>query len=879
MHVTPPNEQVEESYTPRTDTTSTQHTQSVHLGIHPEDMANNPSDVGATKGTPSKNNTRRRYAPTAMMKPSRASDTLTSPNAALSGTTVTGSLKRDHSPEGDAFRQLSLEPATGSRHSTPDKKPRIQDDPMNLQAQPDFTGAAANASLTLTKNPRRRQGGNSVPAFSVDEEKEESALAVDKPSFKALEILLKEISTRLDQNISKSLDPDQSIATTQGENVEVERYRKSIREAGSSLERRQPMQTIVFVGNSGEGKSATISRLLRVDDIAATNDNGKSGTHVVTEFAMSETTQTTRFQAVVQLHTSEKVESQVEEHFANFYNNAHRSEFSNGEELDSDAEHDLSMKSETALGFFCDLLRGTPTFTTDDDVKNYLAQAKSANDEKSVRALAFAINDFRASLLREDGTIIINVDSVRELHDQKRRFAGPDVQHGRSPWRLVEKITVHLTARVLEHGIRLADVPGLSDSDLTRVQSTKDYIEACSHIVVVHNSERILDHSDLHKHMDYCIRNGKAKNMIVLATKIDHFNFDKDLRDRGYCNEDFVRIETLRQDKANLELEVAALERMLEAAEEEDDDDRLCRQLNTDIRKQKHQLAEATTTVRNAEINIRTETTEGLMRAKIEKMCLESTGERIQGTVFSVSNTVHKIHCDGFKKSSPPDLDRRSTGIQKLQEHLMLEQAKLKHSKLREACNEDLLSAIISLELHCSKSATERKQNMLPVIEKPKQLFERLIKQIADDIKAETHDIIARLHRNRNSDWTHSAETEVFKKWQSSNFKRFTYLCKKRGVHKLENRGDTLDMNQEIISIMRLDLAQAFTKIEDCINEKKQGLADALDGAMSDVMSSLKGTSVKVSAAYKLRMLTAVKVIKMLEVWRNSWTLSITILL
>lgn len=684
-----------------------------------------------------------------------------------------------------------------------------------------------------SNSKNKTKSKNRIDPYDDEKEKQSSNLAVDKECFTNAENLSTEITKDVLRNIDALRKPGD------GER-EVDNLRGKIKKAGSQSERHVGNWTVGFLGDTASGKSSLINSSLNEDEVAAASDDGESGTHVIHEFAMSEPSQTTRYRAVIHFHSRKKIRSLVKQHYMNYHSFMHCLR----DEIDEPEYEELRMRSNTALLFFLSLVGGPgsePYWETVEDAQMCLNPTEIRTKEDIIDALQTAIDNYLDSFnLNKAGSIVVEANNLRELVDGKRQYTGPvKSEQGlkRSPWRLVKLINVHLSARILADGLRLADLPGLSDSDQTRVQSTRDYIKRCNTVAIVHPIARVASSDAVEKNLAYCLRAGKASNTVLVCTKTDDFNHD---RDRNLSKADGETLADLRRNEQDLQAQIAELEAQKENAEDEGDDTAYI-QASRALSSKSYELVIATARISSANIAFRNNAVVETMQNKFRSMQSQYSDEECDGIhIFCVSNKVYNIYRKGYDKMKPPEMTVEGTEIPLLRAHLLSEPAKMKHEKLRQACLRHLRGAVISLELYCSRSRLERKHDMLSLVQAPIAGVQSHINRAVESLKYDSTDIMLSLSESNDVQWRREANTKL-NGWTTAHWRRFQGLCIKNGKGKLDKYGEDVDWNEQIFDLVNRPFVRALQKLRKAIMTQTNGLLETLDNLLLEVVVSLKG--------------------------------------
>lgn len=489
---------------------------------------------------------------------------------------------------------------------------------------------------------------------------------------------------------------------------------------------------------------------------------------------MSEPLQPKKFRVVVHYHPNRKIDNIVHESFANYYNFSHCS----GDDMDEQDHDELRMKSDTAFDFFLSLLVGPgskPSFKSADQLEAYLDAAKSAKDKDMIALLRHGIDAYMKTFER-------------------------------------------------------------TDSDQTRVQSSRDYIKSCSTVVIVHPIPRVTSSDTVEKNLAYCLRTGKGNNTILVCTKTDDFQHD---RERDLSKADAEYLAGLRRNEQELVNQISNLQDQKDTAREEGDALVL---MKTDklLNDKERELVLANAAVLGANIALRNEKVVDAMQNKIRSMSLQYTGEECETfQVFCVSNKVYNIHRKGYESKKPPELTVQGTEIPYLRAHLLSEPAKAKSDNLKYACTQRIPKVVFALALYCSRSRLERKKDMLPLVEAPMGQVETHLNRTVHDLINDCAEIMNSFSDSNDFLWEKEGRQKL-KIWRRAHHSRFKKFCSNKGRGKLDKYGDDVDWNEEIVSILGNQFALAMRRVRKAITSRGNELRDGLDGLLSGVIVSLK---------------------------------------
>ena len=463
--------------------------------------------------------------------------------------------------------------------------------------------------------------------------------------------------------------------------------------------------------------------------------------------------------AVVYYHGPRQIEALVLKHFQSVYDYQHVDDTEDlGKDdqgmyrMGSDDLDQLARHSSTALDFFVSLLCDHEQFKTTSTASAYIASARSRVDEQVIATLIGYVNDFFATLPLEHGATTITGQTIGEINKSLRIYKGSlPTQDGRvpSPWPIVRRIRFHLPARILSEGLILADLPGTSDTNLTKVAATQQYLSTCELIVIAHPIARIQSQASLWKNIQECIRSGKLKDIILVVTKIDDLKHDRERDD--ISDSDKRMLQGLKARADDLQEDVTELHERRDTAEAEEDDGEYAivdRDLRTAIKKQ----AEAVAEWKQTNIMLRNERN----AVTVQKAFKQASGSDHTLPIYFVSNTIYQAHMKGSDRSNPPDLTIEGTGVPGLRTMLLSRPAKRRMNALRKVSNSKnghLPRTLLAMEMICSKSRLERKNDVSKTIAAPSLHFNKLLLHVKSDLRREFAHTMQTMELNHEATW------------------------------------------------------------------------------------------------------------------------------
>ncbi|OQN99962.1 hypothetical protein B0A48_14167 [Cryoendolithus antarcticus] len=281
--------------------------------------------------------------------------------------------------------------------------------------------------------------------------------------------------------------------------------------------------TIGIVGGMGAGKSSVVNALLDAKDIATVVSAGEACTSVMTIYTHKVTGQRSPYGAEVSYPSDAECEKIISDRLDN-YNLWYLQRDTHWSEADKE---DDRKDANTAFESFRSLFNDKAEFTSDAAAKKTL----KANYETPTQPLMRKLVDWTKQKLQLMGlrddvrtlTLLADTESVLAAQLKPLTISGQPL---RSPslWSLVRKVVVgNTTSRVLEY-VNIVDIPGFDDTNMARVNMTREALRDCQYAWVVAPIGRIVSDPNLER---FLVRFGEffAGKLTIIATyKEDRLN-------------------------------------------------------------------------------------------------------------------------------------------------------------------------------------------------------------------------------------------------------------------------------------------------------------------------------------------------------------------
>ncbi|EXJ86047.1 hypothetical protein A1O1_06416 [Capronia coronata CBS 617.96] len=601
-----------------------------------------------------------------------------------------------------------------------------------------------------------------------------------------------------------------------------------------SMDQTTALRTIAIIGDSGEGKSSVINCLLDFPELAKTGDIGEACTSVVTEYRLKTQEQQAPITIEVEYLSKQEIEQHLEEltwSYRNLFlvkqaNEAGSLRDEQGrqtlsdkdyERIEREAEHAWSAL-EAAFGHHAGFGREMLTDRS-QDVPSIVAKLARWSQE-----LEWPEGD-------QEGFWTTTATDADECCEKTSIFMNNRF------WPFTKIIRVFVDAPVLRHGVVLADLPGLQDTNLARVRLTQNYLLKSDHVFLVTNIMRAKTDASLrsslyqalaqHIPLEWENSAGQSLKMAIVCTKIDGINMTTNRRE--FCG----------PNKPISPAEWARLDRELEKAKSSKDE-KLAKSFK---RKQKTLLIGA----RNRHV------TAGLQAAYASRV----PGGQLD--VFCVSSKLF----DKYKSSDDLDLLQMS-GIPDLRRFCHSITASARLLQAQNFLRSKLPSLLTSIELWVTTQAASTPPRGLDAAraqEEWRGLRKQTVNEVgkaADDLHDEvTENLFQHFgqsdHRlevpdkklnmaveQRNDAWEKEAEKKG-REWLSWHWTQYNAWILRYGDHYTAKRGK-VNWNAELIWKTRMELEIPWNSLmEERIPETFEKLFKGVKSHLMELKESAQG--------------------------------------
>ncbi|EFQ96945.1 hypothetical protein MGYG_08870 [Nannizzia gypsea CBS 118893] len=541
-------------------------------------------------------------------------------------------------------------------------------------------------------------------------------------------------------------------------------------------------RTIALLGDSGEaGKSSLINSLLHFPDIAATGDLGAACTPVVTEYRKLTIDQSGPIAIEIEYLSADEIDKLIGELIWNY-----RQPFlpmAQGNGL-TDAEYvQCQRESDQAWSALEAAFKHQSQFK-----EEFLSDMSDGALERVTERLTLWARDIPWPE-GDDGTgkWSSSAQSVEECYEKTKAFMEDRL------WPFTKIIRIYLDAPILNGGIVLADLPGLQDTNLARVQATQKYLMRCDNIFLVTNIARAITDSSLkssiynvisrHVPAEWEKSAGKNLKLAVVCTKSESINQRN--AEREFCGPG-KKIPRPVLDN---------LDRDIRLAKANDD-----QTLKKELKRRQLLLIDA----RNCHV----------------KNGLQSAYKMLGGNleVFCVSNTMYE------KFSSKPDSEgaRRmidGSGIPELRRFCLLITAEARLVEAKHFLQSSLSSLLSSIDIWANiapnpvNGGDDDDPAVWDIKIKEIERVDAIIMKASSEFNDAFDEQILRSFHYRNDHWAKQAKEEG-NKWADWPWTQYNAWCIKNGDHCTPRRG-RVNWNNELIWKMRIELESQWELLEE----------------------------------------------------------------
>jgi hypothetical protein len=574
------------------------------------------------------------------------------------------------------------------------------------------------------------------------------------------------------------------------------------------------------MSDPGVGKSLLINNLLNLIGAALSKSSRMSTTNVRHEYIHAESRLSAPSIAIVHLFDEATVNNKIRNGIAKVLEFKHYDQQKVlGEAFDKGMYDTLKQDKSSAVEYLASLVvapGANPGFDEVSALEKYMMTDSAVEESEMVQHLSDCVHNYKTSLAGTTGQVTFAASSLGALQAKEglRQFVGytKDPSDPRTPWCLVDKISMYVSSLVLEHGLRLNDVPGINlDTDQSRNETGKEAYKACDVVILLKQYERSSNSQTLLNNFLKCIRDGK--DVVLVITHLDSFDNNDELADEEELDEVLRNLVKKEQE-----------------AEQDDDFD--AEELsNIGIIKYLRRIA------------IRAEAITKEMDTLFRDLQVEWNGcEGARLRVFPVLNKDHSFHVKGYhqqRSDGRPKVPIAQTGLVPLRTHLRSIPAEMMVRTLASSRN-DLEHILIAMQLYCVCSKLERKQEIEGFVTEPKEDCALEIQNVVAVLKNDVETIMENVIYEHKITWKEHGEA-LSKTWGGKQHNNYLAFCKRKGDHQTAGRRES--WNDDIQKIIHADLVAAFKLMYAKVKCRKSESLQKITALMKDIVTKMNGTS------------------------------------
>ncbi|KAF2767522.1 hypothetical protein EJ03DRAFT_383985 [Teratosphaeria nubilosa] len=312
----------------------------------------------------------------------------------------------------------------------------------------------------------------------------------------------------------------------------------------------------------------------------------------------------------------------------------------------------------------------------------------------------------------------------------------------------VSYIKFGLKHPLLQHGITLLDVPGLTDSNKVRVTNALSTLRRCTHGIVVTGISRASDESFLRSH---CTKGfwerGLGRSMLVL-THADEIDDHTEVR---LNRKEKQEMDGLQAEEGNLEQEVKSISKSISIHKAPKKYEFMGKRelVSGKIRSVQARMEGMRIAARSRSIEI-----------ALQKAYVDLVSNPYPLRVFCVGNKAYKKHQAGYSTTDidAPTLSVKATNFPQLREHLYLIPAEGTMNVTKNLVETQLPALLNCFDLFICKTHMARKGEIEALVMKPLEILDRLIHGIFEGMHRDAKRYIMDPYKDKEWDWTREAK-------------------------------------------------------------------------------------------------------------------------
>lgn len=509
----------------------------------------------------------------------------------------------------------------------------------------------------------------------------------------------------------------------------------------------------------------------------------------------------------------------------------------NAEPKDSDqATEDFAIMKTTTDAFRA-LFSDRREFSTVKKAHEFLQQAQAPDDKSIVNMLCLWTDELMSSILKRQDHVFAEASTTQSLLFDIAKYCYTVEQRDglqpACPWPFVSFVKFGLDNRLLMHGISLLDVPGLSDTNKTRVANALKHLGRCTHGIVVAEISRAADEGFIRTHLTKgFLERGSGRTMLVL-THADELNEGSEVK---MTAKEKARLTELREEESRLdELVTKQMKKMKGLRGTK----KYAQMAKKEAIEDTYRKAEAAT--QEFLISLRSQ---GIVE-ELQNTYAELTPDPLPLPVFCVGNKAYKKHQAGYKTSDshPPTVSVSATNIPKLREHMFLVPAEGVVNETRHLVSTQLPTLLSCFQLFVSKTHMDRKGEIEAIVLKPKDVFPGLLDSIFEKLYAEITTHILEPFMEEEDEWAVAAR-DLCRGWARAYPRNHLAFLKTQGCKRGKGKGAVgISWNNELLEINQAQIRDFFSDFLQALGGYPKEVVKVLANMATSMMAEIRSKS------------------------------------
>ena len=589
----------------------------------------------------------------------------------------------------------------------------------------------------------------------------------------------------------------------------------------------EPLKPIVVAlqGDSGTGKSSVLNSLLNCPGFAPTSSGTKACTNNTAEYTYLFEGQTKPYAVRVYFYELEECRKVISALLEKYVINQEISV-----EVGSEDYNESAMLVESTIEIFRTLFADRNEFSSDASSHQFLSVATTADDDETLLRMYAWVEELLSGYERVDNIVYLEAMTRAELSKVIQPFIMAPLRGSQElavpcPWPIVRLVKIGLDSLLLRNGIIIADVPGLSDTNRTRVRNALQYLNRSDFVLVCAESARIETSPEVLRHLTRAHSTHPSARALVV-TKTDVFGSHDDLQVNP---EEHDTLQEIQQELTR----VAVRHRELM-----DQKKKLPRRkVPSDMHRELEELGEYKALLERLEkgqhMQIRNETIIQAMQTKYRNIFKDEK----ELPVWCVSSREYSLHLQACDDTTIP-VPVAHTGIPALRRSINHLQEKAKVRILQNYFGMILPYWLASAELWSNPSAEGRLAGIRNIVERRVKTCVGNVEEHGDDmLRIVLNSIIVPVRENLDT-WKREAKliSDPWcnrKVWNPNTNYAF---IRKGGVHRTKKIPDGLNWNQELMRPVVETLEPAWREFDSIT----VGAYDTLGFQLKDLTKDMK---------------------------------------